>query len=99
MSSAQQLCTGSITTLLDVALKNRFYFASARAADGARRARRARLVNAPLNRFRTFFRTAYFVPFVTTLVAVAIVWRYLYHPTTGCLTTRSAVFGIAPVNW
>jgi multiple sugar transport system permease protein len=28
-------------------------------------------------RFKSFFRTIYFAPFVTTLVAVAIVWRYL----------------------
>ena len=27
----------------------------------------------------------YFAPFVTTLVAVAIVWRYLYHPRYGLL--------------
>jgi multiple sugar transport system permease protein len=59
----------------------------------------ALLVNAPLTRFRTFFRTAYFVPFVTTLVAVAIVWRYLYHPTYGLLNYTLGVFGIAPVNW
>ncbi len=81
-------------------LKNTFYFAlgcgplTVLVALGA-----ALLVNAPLTRFRTFFRTAYFVPFVTTLVAVAIVWRYLYHPTYGLLNYTLGVFGIAPVNW
>jgi multiple sugar transport system permease protein len=59
----------------------------------------ALLVNAPLTRFRTFFRTAYFVPFVTTLVAVAIVWRYLYHAEYGLLNYTLGVMGIAPVNW
>ena len=34
---------------------------------------------------RGFFRTVYFAPVVTTLVAVAIVWRYLYHPRYGLL--------------
>jgi CRP-like cAMP-binding protein len=33
----------------------------------------------------TLFRTIYFAPVVTTLVAVAIVWRYLYHPRYGFL--------------
>jgi multiple sugar transport system permease protein len=59
----------------------------------------ALLVNAPLTRFRTFFRTAYFIPFVTTLVAVAIVWRYLYHAEYGLLNYTLGVFGIKPVNW
>ncbi|HEV2179781.1 MAG TPA: sugar ABC transporter permease, partial [Gemmatimonadaceae bacterium] len=45
----------------------------------------ALLVNAKAARFKGLFRTAYFVPFVTTLVAVAIVWKYLYHPTYGPL--------------
>jgi multiple sugar transport system permease protein len=59
----------------------------------------ALLVNAPLARFRTFFRTAYFVPFVTTLVAVAIVWRYLYHAEYGLLNYALGAVGIQPVNW
>jgi multiple sugar transport system permease protein len=59
----------------------------------------ALLVNARLVRFKTFFRTVYFVPFVTTLVAVAIVWRYLYHPSYGLLNYVLGTVGIDPVNW
>src|SRR5512140_459587 len=40
----------------------------------------ALLVNAKMTRFKPAFRTLYFAPVVTTLVAVAVVWRYLYHP-------------------
>ena len=40
----------------------------------------ALLLNVRLVRLRSLFRTVYFAPVVTTLVAVAIVWRYLYHP-------------------
>ena len=82
------------------ALKNTFYFAlgcgplTVLVALGA-----ALLVNAPLTRFRTFFRTAYFLPFVTTLVAVAIVWRYLYHAEYGLLNYALGAVGIEPVNW
>lgn len=45
----------------------------------------ALLVSHPLARFRGAFRTAFFAPVVTTLVAVAVVFRYLYHPTAGLL--------------
>ena len=59
----------------------------------------ALLVNAKLVRFRTFFRTALFAPFVTTLVAVAIVWRYLYHPQYGILNYILGRVGIHPIDW
>jgi multiple sugar transport system permease protein len=59
----------------------------------------ALLVNARLVRFKSLFRTLYFAPFVTTLVAVAIVWRYLYHPEYGLLNYALGVFGIGPVDW
>jgi len=59
----------------------------------------ALLVNAKLVRFKGFFRTAYFAPFVTTLVAVAIVWRYLYHPRYGLLNAALGAVGIGPVDW
>ena len=62
------------------ALKNTLYFAfvggplTIAVALGA-----ALLLNSKLVRFKGLFRTIYFTPFVTTLVAVAIVWKYLYH--------------------
>ena len=59
----------------------------------------ALLVNARLVRFKSFFRTLYFAPFVTTLVAVAIVWRYLYHPEYGLLNYGLGFLGIGPVDW
>ncbi|MGQ0561774.1 MAG: carbohydrate ABC transporter permease [Gemmatimonadota bacterium] len=59
----------------------------------------ALLVNAPLVRFKALFRTIYFVPFVTTLVAVAIVWRYLYHARYGLLNYGLGWFGIGPIDW
>ena len=83
-----------------LALRNTFYFVlvggplSLLAALGA-----ALLVNARLARFKGFFRTIYFAPFVTTLVAVAIVWRYLYHPTYGLLNYALGGLGIGPVDW
>ncbi|MFH1844280.1 MAG: sugar ABC transporter permease [bacterium] len=59
----------------------------------------ALLLNAKLVRLRGLFRTIYFAPVVTTLVSVAIVWRYLYHPRYGLLNFLLGTVGIGPVDW
>lgn len=59
----------------------------------------ALLISARLVRFKGFFRTAFFAPVVTTLVAVAVVWRYLYHTRYGLLNYVLGLVGIAPVDW
>ena len=88
------------TPLFWSSLKNTFYFAlvggplTIAVSLGA-----ALLVNAKLVRWRSFFRTIYFTPFVTTLVAVAIVWRYLYHTRYGLLNYALGTLGIGPIDW
>ena len=59
----------------------------------------ALLVDAKVVRGRAIFRTILFLPVVTTLVAVAVVWRYLYHPRYGLLNQLLGGVGIAPVDW
>ena len=59
----------------------------------------ALLVNDRLTRWKSFFRTVYFLPVVTTLVAVAITWRYLYHPRYGLLNHALGLLGIPPIDW
>ena len=54
----------------------------------------ALLVNSKLTRFQGFWRTIFFAPVVTTLVAVAVVWRYLYHTRYGILNYVLGWFGI-----
>lgn len=83
-----------------IALRNTFYFAavSGPLAVGISLGA-ALLVNARATRFKAFFRTVYFAPFVTTLVAVAIVWRYLYHPRYGLLNYGLVALGFHPVDW
>ena len=56
-------------------------------------------VNARLVRAKAFFRTAFFVPVVTTLVAVAVVWRYVYHPRIGGLNAVLSIVGLPAVDW
>jgi multiple sugar transport system permease protein len=59
----------------------------------------ALLVNARLTRYKALFRTIYFAPVVTTLVAVSIVFKYLYHPRFGVVNRALGHLGIAPVDW
>ncbi len=59
----------------------------------------ALLVNSKLARWKGMFRTIFFAPVVTTLVAVAIVWRYLYHPRFGLLNQLLGYIGIEPIDW
>jgi multiple sugar transport system permease protein len=59
----------------------------------------ALLLNAKLVKMRGFFRTVYFAPVVTTLVSVAIVWRYLYHPKYGLLNFLLGFVGVEPIDW
>ncbi len=59
----------------------------------------ALLLNSKLTKFKSLFRLAYFLPVVTTLVAIAIVWRFIYHPGFGILNFFLGLFGINPIDW
>ena len=59
----------------------------------------ALLVNARLTRWKAFFRTAFFLPVVTTLVATAVVWRYVLQTRSGLLNAGLGFVGIEPVDW
>ncbi len=59
----------------------------------------ALLLNHPALRLRGLLRTVYFAPVVTTLVSVAIVWRYLYHPRYGLLNYLLGLVGAGPIDW
>lgn len=59
----------------------------------------AMLVNAKLTRFKGLFRTIYFAPVVTSLVAVAIVFRYFFHVRVGLLNQSLEAIGLDPINW
>ena len=59
----------------------------------------ALLVDAKVVRGRALFRTVFFLPVVTTLVAVAVVWRYLYHPRLGLLNQVLGLVGVPPTDW
>jgi multiple sugar transport system permease protein len=59
----------------------------------------ALLVNARTLKWPAIWRVALFAPFVTTLVASAVVWNYLLHTRYGLINYALAKIGIGPVDW
>jgi multiple sugar transport system permease protein len=46
-----------------------------------------------------WIRTAYFLPVVTSTIAIALVWQWIYSPDSGLLNQFIGLFGIAPQKW
>jgi multiple sugar transport system permease protein len=59
----------------------------------------ALLLHSRATRFKAFFRTALFAPVVTTLVAAAVVWRYLFNTRYGWLNYALGAFGLPAIDW
>ncbi|MFC3785287.1 multiple sugar transport system permease protein [Sphingopyxis italica] len=59
----------------------------------------AMLVNSRWLTWRPVWRVALFAPYVTTLVATAVVWRYLLHTRYGLLNYLLSFFGMPPIDW
>ena len=59
----------------------------------------ALLLHSRLGYLKPVFRTAYFAPVVTTVVAVAVIWRYLFHTRYGLVNWALSGLGIDPVDW
>ncbi|MEG1255358.1 sugar ABC transporter permease [Clostridium sp.] len=50
-------------------------------------------------RFQKFFRSVYFLPFVTSTTAVSIVWRWMLNKDYGLTNAFLGVFGMAKMSW
>jgi multiple sugar transport system permease protein len=59
----------------------------------------ALLLNGAATKLTGLFRTALFAPVVTTLVAVAVIWRYLLHTRYGMINYGLESVGAQPVDW
>lgn len=57
------------------------------------------MLNAKTLRWKPIWRVALFAPYVTTLVATAVVWRYLLHTRYGLVNYALGAFGIPPIDW
>lgn len=49
--------------------------------------------------FRRFYRAAFFLPSITSMVVVAIVWQWIYNPEFGILNYFLSLFGIEGPKW
>lgn len=58
----------------------------------------AMLVNQKI-RGKIVFRFIYFLPVVTSTIAVSLVWNWMYNPDFGLINSMLHVFGIPQVNW
>jgi ABC-type sugar transport system permease subunit len=56
-------------------------------------------LNGTVQRFRTFFRVGYYLPVVTSIVAIAVVWRFVLHPDQGLMNLLLAQLGLPTHNW
>jgi len=52
-----------------------------------------------IRRFRTLYRVGYYLPVVTSIVAVAVVWRFVLNPDYGLLNMTLGAAGIEGPNW
>ena len=56
-------------------------------------------LNSGITRFRTLFRTGYYLPVVTSIVAISVVWRFLLEPDSGIVNTLLGYVGIDGPSW
>ncbi|WP_239080091.1 carbohydrate ABC transporter permease [Paractinoplanes brasiliensis] len=59
----------------------------------------ANALNSGLIRFRAVFRVGFYLPVVTSIVAIAVVWRFLLDPEAGLVNNLLGVIGIDGPNW
>ncbi|OYY52934.1 MAG: ABC transporter permease [Polaromonas sp. 39-63-203] len=48
---------------------------------------------------RGFYRTAFFMPVASTMIAMAVVWQFLLHPNAGLVNQMLELVGLEPHNW
>ena len=56
------------------------------------------IVNAKI-KFRTFFRVAFYLPVVTSIIAVSVIWMWLYNPTYGLLNYFLQKLSLPTQDW
>lgn len=48
---------------------------------------------------KSFYRTIYFLPVVTSAVAVSVVWTWLFNPEAGPINSVLSILGMDPLLW
>lgn len=52
-----------------------------------------------MKKFQSFFRTTYFLPVITSGVAISLLWKYFYDPSLGLFNSILNAFGLESLNW
>ena len=52
-----------------------------------------------IRRFRTVYRVGFYLPVVTSIVAIAVVWRFVLNPDYGLLNMALGAIGIQGPDW
>jgi len=80
-------------------LKNTFYFTIIGVPLNAMVGLCIALLINKVRKFKSLFRTVYFLPVVTSIVALAIVWKWIYQPGFGLLNNILRLSGLTPQMW
>ncbi|MDQ3766218.1 MAG: sugar ABC transporter permease [Actinomycetota bacterium] len=56
-------------------------------------------LNSGIRRFRALFRVGYYLPVVTSIVAIAVIWRFMLQPEGGVLNVMLGYLGLEGPNW
>ena len=48
---------------------------------------------------QTFYKSAFYLPAVTSSVIISLIWLWIFNPTFGLLNAFVALFGVEPVAW
>ena len=57
------------------------------------------LLDRGVKRFQSLFKVAYYLPVITSIVAIAVIWRFVLAPDSGLLNTALSWVGIDGPNW
>jgi multiple sugar transport system permease protein len=52
-----------------------------------------------VGRGRGFYRAAYFLPVASTLLAMALVWEFMFHPSVGFVNQMFRALGLPTADW
>ena len=82
-----------------VSLRNTFYYALLTMPTTLILALLLALAIEATGRLKALFRTIYFLPVVTSVIATALVWKYLYQPSLGLFNQLLTLAGLPPQRW
>jgi len=58
----------------------------------------ANLLNS-VKKFKGFFQTAFFLPMVTSAMAIGLVWKWMFNFDYGLINYGLSLLGVDPINW